>query len=267
MKIISLKDKPLFLKKMNIKRIFEFASIEGFNVWIVGGAVRDHLLLRETKDIDFVYDIEPIKLLTLLKNNNFEVNSNFINYGTLIITLGNDLFHLTSLREDYDNDGRHSKVKFTKKLKIDSLRRDLTINALYLNKKNEIIDFHNGFKDLRHSKIKFVGNIKKKCIEDNLRILRYCRFCSIYDKPLIPVNHINFLKENSFLLKNISKVKVKCEFEKIFVNQYFENSLVLIKHINLDEYFINDLGFKSKFSRKNFNKKILHYNLNYFTFE
>ena len=262
----SLKIRPTFFNKKSVKKIFRFASENSFNIWIVGGAIRDHFIKKKVKDIDFAFDIEPIKLLNLLKNSNLKVGIDHINYGTLSLTLNKNLYYLTSLREDVETNGRHAKVRFTNKLRLDSERRDLTINALYLNSQNELIDFYNGVEDIKNCSLKFIGNINKRFLEDNLRILRYCRFCSLFEKPRLPVDHVVSLKTNSQLIKNIPKKKLILEFHKIFENKFYQNSLSMIKYVDLEHYFKNDLGLK-KYFYNNLNKKLLRISNNYFTFE
>ena len=90
-----------------------------------------------------------------------------------------------------------------------------TINSLYLNIEGEIIDFYNGYQDIKNSKLNFIGDYKKKCLEDYLRIMRYIRFCSIFKNPIILRIH-RFFKDNSVLIKKIPKKKLFYEFKKNF---------------------------------------------------
>ena len=265
MKIINLKSKPNFLKNKHVKFIYDFGSKKGFNIWIVGGAIRDYLIGKCISDIDFVYDIEPIKMNKLLEIENIHVEKQFIHYGVLIIRLDNKKYSLTSLREDYANDGRHAKVKFTELLAVDAKRRDLTINSLYLNQNSEIIDFYSGIEDIENCKLKFIGKIQERCFEDHLRILRYCRFCSIFKNPIIPKHYINFLKKNSGLVKKITLVKVLSELRKTFDNRFFQNSVSLFKIMNLEEYFLNEIINKNK--DNDLRKYFLQKDINYITFK
>ncbi len=264
MKKIHLKLKPNFLKNRHVQFIFELGSRKGFNFWIVGGAIRDYLIGKIQSDIDFVYDIEPIRLLKLLEEENIQVEKQFIHYGVLIIKLDNKKYYLTSLRKDYANDGRHSKVKFTNLLAVDAKRRDLTINSLYLNQNSEILDFYNGIEDIENCKLKFIGTIQERCFEDHLRILRYCRFCSIFKNPIIPESYVKFLKKNSSLIKKLSFERVISELKKIFENEFYQNSVSLFKLINLEEYLLNEIINKNK--DNDLRKYFLQKNINYITF-
>lgn len=52
------------------------------------------------------------------------------------------------------------------------LRRDLTVNCLFLTFDGDIVDFHGGIEDIELKKVKFVGNPVERIQEDYLRILR-----------------------------------------------------------------------------------------------
>ena len=110
-------------------------------------------------------------MLELFQKHEVKFEDTFFHYGTLVVNLFNKKYYITTLREDYAYDGRHSKIEFTKSLSVDAKRRDLTINSLYLNEKGEIIDFFNGINDLYNSKLIFVGEITKMFLI--LRIIRY----------------------------------------------------------------------------------------------
>ena len=87
-------------------------------------------------------------------------------------------FDITTLRkEDGYSDFRHpNKIKFTNSLKEDVLRRDITINALYMDKDLNVIDYVNGKEDINNKIIKMIGNPETRISEDPLRIIRILRF-------------------------------------------------------------------------------------------
>jgi tRNA nucleotidyltransferase/poly(A) polymerase len=90
-------------------------------------------------------------------------------------------------------DGRHAVVEYTQDWQLDANRRDLTINALFLGKfslkkkvliiikfyyldmEGTVYDYFNGIEDLKHRRIRFVGDAVQRIREDYLRILRYFR--------------------------------------------------------------------------------------------
>ena len=103
-------------------------------------------------------------------------------------------FEITTLRIDSNQDGRHADVSFTEDWKLDSSRRDLTVNSMFIEVNFEntdtggpgdcknvsihgkLYDFFNGYEDLAHRRIRFVGEPVERIREDYLRILRYFRF-------------------------------------------------------------------------------------------
>ncbi len=235
--------KKYFLKIDVISNLFELAKINGFNLWIVGGAIRDFFIGKEIKDVDFASDLDPNQLIKILKKINIKIDINYLNFGCIILLINNQKFTITSLREDFDQDGRYTKICFTKSLKKDSFRRDLTFNSLYLSADGILIDYHNGFNDLKLSRLVFIGKIEKKCIEDNLRIIRLIRFYSIFENPIICLRYMNYLSKNNFLIKNISKNKINYEIHQMLNNKYLINSINLIKQLKMEKYFSNQIDF------------------------
>ncbi|MDR1333858.1 MAG: hypothetical protein LBJ71_01420, partial [Holosporaceae bacterium] len=122
----------------------------------------------------------------------------------------------TTLRKDVKTFGRHAEVKFTKFFKIDSERRDFTINAIYMDKKGKIYDYWNGIQDIRKRNVKFIGDPQKRITEDYLRIFRYFRFVASHgdfrcNKEYLEL--INSLKDNVTIL---SSERIISELLKIF---------------------------------------------------
>ena len=224
------------IKNDDVFKIFDLAEKNNFNIWIVGGALRDFFLKKNINDLDFVYDINPIELVDILKTNELEFISSYINFGVIIIKLNNKKYTLTSLREDFKQDGRYTEVRYVKSIKKDSLRRDLTFNALYMDSKQKVYDFYNGLEHLENSKIIFIGNFKKKCLEDNLRILRFIRFCSLFKYPIYPSKYISFFLNNRNLISNLKYKKISNEIEKAISYQYKENTISILKKIKIESF-------------------------------
>ena len=224
------------IKNDDVLKIFDLAEKNNFNIWIVGGAIRDFFLKKKINDIDFVFDINPIELVDILKTNELEFISSYINFGVLIIKLNNKEYTFTSLREDFKQDGRYTEVRYVKSIKKDSLRRDLTFNALYMDSSQKVYDFNNGLEHLENSKIIFIGNFKKKCLEDNLRIIRFIRFCSLFKSPVYPSKYMSFFSKNRNLISNLKQKKVSNEIEKAIGYQYKENTISILKKLNIESF-------------------------------
>ena len=222
------------LQNDDVSKIFNLANKNRFNIWIVGGALRDYFLDKKINDIDFVYDINPNELIEILKINELDFIDTYINFGVIILRLNEAKYTLTSLREDYKQDGRYTKVRYIKSIEKDSIRRDLTINALYMDINEKVIDFHDGLKHLKTSKLLFIDDFKKKCLEDNLRIIRFIRFCSLFKFPNYPKEYLNFCYENKELILNIRKRKLDNEVKKALKYKYSSNTLLILKKMNIE---------------------------------
>ena len=161
-----------------------------------------------------------------------------ISHGTVIAIINKKKIEITTLRKDIKTDGRHAKVKFTKDWFIDSNRRDFTVNAMSCDFNGNLYDYHNGLKDLKEGRIKFIGDSKKRIKEDFLRILRYFRFYAYYGKNNIEKNQINTFKNLSSNLKKLSSERLYYEFEKILLSNNAYKVIKLMQNSGVLKYII-----------------------------
>ena len=162
-----------------LKKIGVIAENLGYNVYVVGGFVRDLLLRQENLDIDLVVEGDGIALAkTFQKEIKAHIHT-FQKFGTAVAILP-DGFRLdiaTARTEYYEFPGALPKVEMSS-LKLDLYRRDFTINALAikLNPKQFglLLDFFGGQRDLKEGMIRVLYNLS--FVEDPTRILRAVRF-------------------------------------------------------------------------------------------
>lgn len=148
--------------------------ILGEDVFLVGGYVRDYLLGHDSTDLDFAVSCDPVKVHEIFPQGLY-----FPKYGTTTIKINDYHITLASMRKENDYlDFRHpGHVEFIKDYKTDALRRDFTINSLYLENSGMILDpTGSGLADLTAKKLCLIGNAQQRLIEDPLRILRAYRF-------------------------------------------------------------------------------------------
>ena len=156
------------------KELADLFEFHNFLLYIVGGTVRDYLSDKELTDMDLVTDATPSDMKEFLSDADFT----FAKFGSVKLTYKGVKFDITTLRKESEYaDYRHpNKICFTKSLKEDVFRRDITINALYMNKDLEVIDLVGGQKDIEKKLIRMIGNPLKRIEEDPLRIIRIYRF-------------------------------------------------------------------------------------------
>lgn len=161
--------------------ILETLEYNGYKSRIVGGAVRNLLMgKKDISDIDIATTATPNAIQNIFKKLNIDAIPTGIKYGTITIIYKKKSYEITTLRKDIKTFGRHAEVIFTKSFKIDSTRRDFTINAIYMDKNGKLFDYHNGISDIQEKNIRFIGNPANRIQEDYLRIFRYFRFVSYY---------------------------------------------------------------------------------------
>lgn len=73
-------------------------------------------------------------------------------------------FDITTLRVEgkYDDSRHPSKVKYVTDLRKDYVRRDFTINSMYLDSYFILYDYCHGQEDLKNKLIRFIGNPKRE---------------------------------------------------------------------------------------------------------
>jgi len=152
----------------------------GKELYVVGGAVRDHIRGLEPKDYDLATNATPDETIEILKGH-FNMKEVGKAFGVVVAITKDfpDGIEIATFREDITS-GRHPEVRIGATIENDVKRRDLTINALFYNiEKEEIIDLVGGLEDIKNGIIRTVGNPDERFSEDPLRKLRCIRFLSM----------------------------------------------------------------------------------------
>ena len=95
------------------------------------------------------------KALANWNNTNFKIIDTGIKHGTVTLVSKKFKLELTTLRQDIETYGRHAKVEYIDDWKLDSERRDFTINAIYMDINGKIFDPQLGTIDLKNNNVKF----------------------------------------------------------------------------------------------------------------
>ncbi len=200
-----------------ISKIKSIAEKKKFNVYIVGGFVRDKLLGIDSNDIDFMIIGDAIKFAKIVsKEINAPLLAVYKNFGTALINYNDYKIEFASARkESYKRTSRKPIVEYSN-LDDDLSRRDFTINALAIDihKPDIIIDKFNGLDDLKNKIIRTPLDPEKTFDDDPLRIMRAIRFASelnfsIEQKTFEAINkYANRLKEDSV----VSQERITNEF-------------------------------------------------------
>ncbi|MGE0585712.1 MAG: CCA tRNA nucleotidyltransferase [Flavobacteriaceae bacterium] len=149
---------------------------------VVGGAVRNLLLDEPVSDIDLATTAHPDEVMKRAAGAGLHVIPTGVAHGTVTIVVHGAPFEITTLREDVETDGRRAVVAFGTDWKADAMRRDFTINALYVDAAGKLHDPVGGLADIERRAVRFIGDAEQRIREDNLRILRFFRFHARYGK-------------------------------------------------------------------------------------
>ena len=219
----------MFQKAIELINILENNN---YKAYIVGGFVRDYLLNIKTDDID---------ISTSAKRENIELlfgKENIISetLGSLKLKYDKYMYEITTFREEreYINNRKPSSINYTDSIEKDVLRRDLTINGLYMDKEKNIIDLVDGISDINNKVIKSIGEPNKKMEEDALRILRAIRFSAKLGFK-IDDELENAILNQKGLLKNISYQRKREELEKIFSLDNYKEGISLLNKYGLSD--------------------------------
>lgn len=197
------------------QKLFRIFSDEGVIARFVGGCVRDAVLNIAAHDIDVAVPVPPDDIISILKKDDVNVIPTGYEFGTITAVIDNRPFQITSLRQDWETDGRHPRVTYGTDWEIDASRRDFTMNALYADVNGAIYDYCGGLDDLKLGVVRFVGNAHERIQEDYLRILRYFRFLAWYGRGPIHLEAIEACTAHANGLAGLSRERIGYEFMKL----------------------------------------------------
>ncbi|MFA6513010.1 MAG: CCA tRNA nucleotidyltransferase [Patescibacteria group bacterium] len=221
------------------KEVIELLNIfkkNKYQVYIVGGAVRDALLNKTVDNWDFTTDATPEQIQKLFPDafyNNI--------YGTVSIPKDKIIFEITPFRKESDySDSRHpEKIEWAKTVEEDLSRRDFTINSIAYDGKN-IVDPYGGQKDLVNKLIKSVGDPDIRFKEDALRLLRAVRFTSQLGF-LIEDNTRISIQKNASLITKISAERIMDEFLNTLSGDHPAEGILFLKSTGLLSFILPEV--------------------------
>lgn len=231
----------MFQLPKEVKDFMKVFKDNGFEIYLVGGAVRNLLLGKKIDNFDFATNAKIEEMLNLFKNAKYTNQ-----YGTVIVPIKKDgdlqaVFEITPFRKESGySDFRHpDKIEWADTLEEDLQRRDFTINAIAYDGK-KIIDPFGGKEDLEKKLIRAVGDPDKRFREDALRLLRAVRFSSqlgfmIEDKTR------ESIKKNSRLITYISWERIRDEFLKILASPFAAEGVMFMHNLGLLKYILPEL--------------------------
>ncbi len=252
-KIISELNQPA------IRSVAKTSILTQMRVFVIGGWVRDMLLGRESKDIDFVVEgsgIEVAEQVGRLLNAKVSV---FKNFGTAMVKLPEgmgiqELEFVGARRESYRSDSRNPIVE-DGSLEDDQNRRDFTINAMAVAitepQGAQIIDPFNGLSDLDAGIIRTPLSPDITFSDDPLRMLRAIRFATQLNFK-IESKTFRSIEANKERIRIISAERISTELNKIILSPRPSIGFKLLETTGLLKIIFPELqALKGKETRDN----------------
>ena len=222
------------------------------HVYIVGGAVRDYFLKKEIKDIDIAVDLPNggIEFGQFINSKYGSIHSivTYPNYGTCKFTINVqdigtiDMEAVQCRKEWYTEGSRKPSSIAVGNIREDAYRRDLTINALYLDVTTlKVFDpTTRGYDDLQKGVLCCPADPSKTFKDDPLRMLRVIRFKSKLGWGIDKDTWLGII-ENAKEIENISKERINDELTKILLTDTPSKGIESLLHANLLGYILPDI--------------------------
>ena len=196
-------------------RLFQRA---GFDLYLVGGSVRDALLGLVSPDLDFTTDATPDEVLALTRGwaeGTWEVG---IAFGTVGLMRRGVRLEVTTYRsEAYDRSSRNPAVSYGTSLEDDLVRRDFTINAMAVAVPQHVfVDLYSGLADLGSKLLRTPGSPEASFEDDPLRIMRAARFVAAFG--LVPdPDLVEAMRSRAPRLEIVAVERIRDELTKLMV--------------------------------------------------
>ncbi|MGA4506674.1 CCA tRNA nucleotidyltransferase [Propionibacteriaceae bacterium G1746] len=161
----------------------------GYDLYLVGGSVRDVLLGNLVHDLDFTTSADPGTTESLLRRYAEAVWDIGKEFGTISAkktttnAYGTDeewIIEVTTFRADsYRDDSRKPEVVYGDNIDDDLIRRDFTVNAMAIHARTgDFVDPHGGLPDLQGKLLRTPFEPDRSFSDDPLRMMRAARFTS-----------------------------------------------------------------------------------------
>jgi len=192
----------------------------GFQLHLVGGAVRDLLLQRPPRgELDFATDAKPEQTIRVLHGWSSRQYLHGIRFGTVGAWKQDTTLEITTFRKEvYPEDDRHPHVEFASDLEVDLSRRDFTVNAMAVRlPEREFVDPFGGLKDLAAGKLDTPLSPEVSFGDDPLRMLRAARFASSLEMVPVP-RVVEALRQMAPRLSIVSAERIRDELSRLLLS-------------------------------------------------
>ena len=228
--------------------IYKKFENSNFEVYFVGGCVRNLFLQKEVKDWDLTTNATPEEILKLFPNGFYDNK-----FGTVGIQTEIDkkkhIVEITTFRTEHGHTDkrRPDKVEWGRSIEEDLARRDFTVNAIALSLTSNhqqlttnIIDPYGGQKDIKDKIIRAVGDPKQRFKEDALRLIRAIRIATEHGFT-IDTKTWEEIVSDAHLIEEVSGERVRTELLRILGSAHPYDGTMLLKNSGLLQFILPEL--------------------------
>ncbi|WP_100467096.1 CCA tRNA nucleotidyltransferase [Mycobacteroides abscessus] len=218
----------------------------GFDLYLVGGSVRDAALGKPGIDLDFTTDARPEQVQNLVTGWAEAIWDTGIAFGTIGVARRSQRVEITTFRSDsYDQQSRNPEVVFGDSLEGDLVRRDFTVNAMAVkigpDGPGEFCDPLNGLEALRAGVLDTPSAPEISFGDDPLRMLRAARFVSQLGFTVAP-RVLEALHAMADQLGRITAERVQTELDKLIVGAHPVAGIDLLVDSGLGAVVLPEVG-------------------------
>ncbi|MCQ2984565.1 CCA tRNA nucleotidyltransferase, partial [Helicobacter pylori] len=210
----------MFELEKELKELFDIYEKSPYELYLVGGCVRDRLMGITPKDYDLTSNALVSESKELLLKCHFRVLETGIKHGTITALKNHQSYEITTFRIEKGHI-KHRKPKelvFSTHLTDDLKRRDFSMNAIAYSPTKGLIDPFKGQNAIENQIIECVGEARLRFFEDALRILRALRFSATLGFKIVPsTKRAVFACKD--LLKHLSKERLQSELNKLLMGK------------------------------------------------
>lgn len=212
----------------------------GYEIYIVGGSVRDMLLGKPVINWDFTTNARPEQIQKLFPHNFYENQ-----FGTVGVPVEADgeqyIFEVTTYRKesDYSNKRHPDTVEWSETLEEDLKRRDFTVNAMAYDG-TKLVDLFEGQKHLNEKVIIAVGDPDVRFAEDALRLMRAVRLCAQLGFLLDGTTRSS-IRKNAEHIKSVSGERIRDELFKILQSDNPAEGILFLRSTGLLAFILPEV--------------------------
>jgi len=215
----------------------------GYELYLVGGTVRDGLLGRQHSDLDFAISCVPEETERLLRGWAEHIWLTGARFGTVSAAKGGCTLEVTTFRtEAYAPGSRHPQVAYAGDIEGDLSRRDFTVNAMAIQlPQRRFVDPFGGLRDLRDGVLRTPIEPEQSFADDPLRMVRMARFASVLGAE-VDDDARKAAAAMADRLDSVSPERIRAELDKLLVGRFPARGLNLLCDTELADRFLPELG-------------------------